>query len=233
MSSEMETPMDELLAIRKPGAHLADVPVTDEFAQMLGVDLEHFPKFDRVDDTVTYPKTDLDIRWEIDVDSGRELDDYSGPYLPDLRFTDFSIRALATKLIPWSEAYLQMCVDGWADEVTKRFGAETMAEIEWAAWNDQIVPELERMASEFLPVGHSYVDPNQRVPESERAHTRVIYTGLFTAGPDTVESDEACVGDVVPRQSRVPAAVHRSLGHASDPAQRPRRNVRPAVHAVG
>ena len=56
--------------------------------------------------------------------------------------------------MPWSEAYLQLCVDGWAAEVAKRYGAETMAEIEWAAWNDQVVPELERMKNEFLPGGH-------------------------------------------------------------------------------
>ena len=120
VSDETARHMDELLAVRRPGAHLTDVPVNDEFAQMLGVDLEHFPKFARVDDGVTYPKADLDIRWEIHVDSGRELDDYSGPYLPDLRFTDFSTGALATRLIPWSEAYLQLCVDGLAAEVTRR-----------------------------------------------------------------------------------------------------------------
>ena len=33
--------------------------------------------------------------------------------------------ALAAKVIPWSERYLQLCVDGWADEVAKRYGAET------------------------------------------------------------------------------------------------------------
>ena len=33
---------------------------------MLGVDLENYPKFARADDTVTYPKTALDIRQELD-----------------------------------------------------------------------------------------------------------------------------------------------------------------------
>ena len=60
-----------------------------------------------------------------------------------------------------------------------------MAEIEWAAWNDQIVPELERMKSEFLPAGTVYDDPNQHVPEADRASTRVVYTGLFTPRADT------------------------------------------------
>jgi hypothetical protein len=66
-------------------------------------------------------------------DSAAELPDYSGPYRADLRLTDFSKEALATRLLPWSERYLQLCVDGWAAEVARRYGAKAMAEIEWAA----------------------------------------------------------------------------------------------------
>src|SRR5512134_2526492 len=145
--------IDELLAIRKPGAHLeAEEVVTDDFVLMHGVDLVNDPKFPKaVDDAVTFPKAQLDVRHELDVDSGAELDDYSGPYRPDLRFTDFSCEALATRLIPFSHGYTIACVDAWAAEVARRYGAETMAEIEWAAWNDQVVPELERMRAEFLP----------------------------------------------------------------------------------
>ena len=45
----------------------------------------------------------------------------------------FSTHALATRLLPYADAYMQLCVDGWPAEITERFGAETMAEIEWAA----------------------------------------------------------------------------------------------------
>ncbi len=179
--------LDGFLEIRKPGAHLDEEAVADDFVLMLGVDLTNFPRFPRVDDNVTYKRADLDVRQELDVDSGAELPDYAGPYRSDLRFTDFSREALATRFLPWSEAYLQLCVDGWAAEVSKRYGAETMAEIEWAAWNDQIAPEIERMKGEFLPAGTVYEDPNQRVAEADRASTRVVYTGLFTPGPDTRE----------------------------------------------
>jgi hypothetical protein len=187
VSDATDPQLDEFLEIRKPGAHLEEDVVADDFVLMLGVDLTNFPKFARVDDNVTYPKTSLDVRHQLDVDSGAELADYSGPYRHDLRFTDFSKEALATRFLPWSDAYLQVCVDGWATEVAKRFGAETMAEIEWAAWNDQVVPELERMKHEFLPADAVYADPNQRVPQEERARTRVVYTGLFTPRPDVME----------------------------------------------
>ncbi len=182
-----EPPPDEFLEIRKPGAHLEEGAIADDFVLMLGVDLTDFPKFPRVDDSVTYPKADLDIRQQLDGDSGAELPDYSGPYRADLRFTDFSKEALATRFLPWSEQYLLLVVDGWATEVAKRYGNETMAEIEWTAWNDQVRPELERMKNEFLPADTVYDDPNRGVRDEDRVGTRVAYTGLFTPGPDTVD----------------------------------------------
>jgi len=186
MSEHDDSQFDAFHAIRKPGAHLGEEVVPDDFVIQLGVDLNNYPKFPRADDKVTYPKTDLDIRQETDVDSGAELPDYGGPYKADLRFTDFSKTALVDKFLPWSEAYLQLCVDGWAREVAKRYGAETMAEIEWTAWNDQVVPEIERMLREFLPAGKVYIDRNRNVLSDQRVGTRVIYTGLFTPDPSTV-----------------------------------------------
>ena len=178
---------DEFLEIRKPGAHLDSDVVEDEFVLALGVDLNNFPKFPRVDDSVTYPLADMDIRQQIDADSGAELDDYSGEYRPELRYTDFSREALAERFLPWSEAYLTTCVDGWATEVARRYGEDTMAEIEWTAWYEQVVPEIDRMRGEFLPEGTPYVDPNDSVPEDDRATTRVTYTGLFTPRDDTLD----------------------------------------------
>jgi hypothetical protein len=185
--SELDTELEEFFEIRKPGAHLEEDVVADDFVLMLGVDLHNFPRFPRVDDNVTYAKAALDIRDQIDVDSGAELADYSGPYRADLRFTDFSKDFLAEKVLPWSEEYMLLCVNGWAAEVAKRHGAETMAEIEWAAWNDQILPEIGRMKTEFLPAYAVYVDTNEQVSEGDRGNTRVVYTGLFTPRQNLVE----------------------------------------------
>ncbi len=182
-----EQQLDDFLEIRKPGAHLEEGVVADDFVLMLGVDLQNYPKFSRVDDDVTYARTNLDVRQQIDVDSGAELPDYGGAYRADLRFTDFSKQALATRFLPWAEEYLLLCVDGWAAEVARRYGAETMADIEWTAWNDQIVPEAERMKNEFLPAQSTYSDPNALVPEESRSTTRVVYTGLFSPREDALE----------------------------------------------
>jgi hypothetical protein len=178
--SQTDAQLGEFMKVRKPGAHLDEDVVADDFVLMLGVDLVNYPKFPRVDDTVTYAKADLDVRQQVDVDSGAELADYSGPYRPNLRFTDFSREALATRFIPFAAEYTQLAVDGWATEVARRYGPDTMAEIEWAAWSDQVVPELERMQAEYLPTGTVYVDPNAAVSEHERVRTRVVYAGLFT-----------------------------------------------------
>ncbi len=180
-TSTSDEQLDSFLEIRKPGAHLDEGVVTDDFVLMLGVDLVNYPKFPKVDDTVTYPKKDLDIRYQLDVDSGAELEDYSGSYRADLRYTDFSTHALATKFIPWSEQYLLLCVNGWFDEVSRRYGHAITSDIEWTAWNDQVVPELERMRNEFLPPGTPYTDPNAAVEAADRAHTRVVWNGLFSA----------------------------------------------------
>jgi hypothetical protein len=179
----MADQLDEFHAIRKPGAHLEEGVIADDFVLMLGVDLVNFPKFPRVDDSVTYPKKDLDIRQDLGVDSGAELADYSGPYRQDFRFTDFSKEFLASTVIPYGEAYTLLCVDGWFSEVSRRFGADVAAEVEWAAWNEQMTPELDRMREEFLPAGTTYADPNQAVADADRAGTRVVYTGLFSPRP--------------------------------------------------
>src|SRR3954449_13361230 len=108
MAETTDSQIDGFLEIRKPGAHLEEEVVADDFVLMLGVDLVNYPKFARVDDGVTYAKRDLDIRQQVNVDSGAELPDYSGTYRADLRFSDFSKEALATRFLPWSERYMQV-----------------------------------------------------------------------------------------------------------------------------
>jgi hypothetical protein len=182
--------LDGFLEIRKPGAHLEGDVVADDFVLMLGVDLENYPKFPRVDDGVTYPVAQTDIRQQTDVDSGAELADYSGEYRPDLRFTDFSKEALATRFIPFGDDYNVLCLDAWAAEVSKRYGPDAMAEVEWTAWNDQVLPEIERMRSEHLPDWVDYTDPNAVVAIEDRPGTRVVYTGLFSPHERAIELDK-------------------------------------------
>ena len=67
MPEPMNDPqLDEFLEIRKPGAHLEEGVVDDDFVLMLGVDLHNYPKFSRVNDDVTYARSTLDVRQELD-----------------------------------------------------------------------------------------------------------------------------------------------------------------------
>jgi hypothetical protein len=188
--AEPDIGLGGFLEIRKPGAHLEEDVVADDFVLMLGVDLVNYPKFPRFDDGVTYPLAQMDIRQQTDVDSGAELADYSGDYRPDLRFTDFSKEALANRFIPFGDDYTVLCLDAWAAEVSKRYGPDVMAEVEWAAWNDQVLPEIDRMRSEHLPDWIDYTDPNAAVAIEDRPGTRVVYTGLFSPHDRAIELDK-------------------------------------------
>ena len=180
---------------------------------------------------MTYAKAQLDIRHQLDHESGAELPDYSGPYRSDLRFTDFSAEALATRFLPWSEEYMQLCVDGWSKEVATRYGADVASEIEWTAWNDQIAPEAGRMLAEFLPAGTEYTDPNTAVPEADSVlHPRCLHRPVLPGRQDR-GSVQGAARHLVTRIPRVPPPVHRGVGHADHGALRPRRHVRSAVHA--
>ena len=230
---DVDEQLSTFLEIRKPGAHLEEDVVPDDFVLMLGVDLVNYPKFPKVDDGVTYPRDALDIRQELDVDSGAELPDYSGPYRADLRFTDFSAEVLATKVAAVERgvhAALRRRVGRRGGRALRRRddGRDRVGRVER--------PDRARARAHAGRVparrASTYDDPNQRVPEAERAHTRVVYTGLFSPGPPP-RADQGAARHLVARQPRVPAAVHRGVGRADRRALRARRDVRHPVHAVG
>jgi len=62
-----------------------------------------------------------------------ELNDYSGPFKPDLTFNDFSKDFLLKLMHVWQYAWLHM-TEAWYDAVRERFGFEAANECETAAW---------------------------------------------------------------------------------------------------
>jgi len=83
-------------------------------------------------------------------DPNMNLPDYSGPFRPDLRFTDFSKEALL-KMIEMNIDYRRVWVGAWFEEAEGRFGRDERLELEWRAWRDGMVPKLENMLREYLP----------------------------------------------------------------------------------
>jgi hypothetical protein len=208
--------------------------VADDFVLQLRVDLKNYPKFPAPTTASTTPRPTSTFRQQLDGDSGAELPDYSGAYKADLRFTDFSKEALASKFLPWSEAYMQLCVDGWAREVAKRYGAETMAEIEWAAWNDQVVPEIERM-SEGVPAGRQPLRGSEPQRPRERAggHACGLQWCVHDRTPSTRElSKPELVTWLLGSHEYLLQCIEAWATQITRPL-RPRRDVRHPVDAVG
>lgn len=62
-----------------------------------------------------------------------ELNDYSGPFKPDLKFEDFSKEFLLKLMNVWQYAWLQMA-GAWYNAIKKRWGSDAANECEQEAW---------------------------------------------------------------------------------------------------
>lgn len=62
-----------------------------------------------------------------------ELNDYSGPFRPDLRFEDFSKEFLLKLMTVWQYAWLTLS-GTWYDAVKKRWGSDAANQCELEAW---------------------------------------------------------------------------------------------------
>ena len=116
------------------------------------VDFEIDPDYKKwpvLDPDVHY-KRDSSTSQELTVDPDVDLPDYSGPFKPDLRFTDFSPEQLV-RMLAMCDEYRQVWVGAWLDEVENNFGRRERLTIEWIAWRDVLAPSLEGMLREFLP----------------------------------------------------------------------------------
>ena len=144
---KLDKDLEEFLAIRQPGVDYEEHK-KDEFAIELGVDLENYKKFPRVDDNVTYKKDGHDTRAEIKIDPSVDLPDYSGPFKADLRFSDFSKEALVN-MLSLSCEYYALLIDAWAAEIATRYGDDAMREIQSSVWNNGVLPHVPRITDEF------------------------------------------------------------------------------------
>ena len=147
--TEPDETLQTVLDVRKVGAnyeeHQQAAPLD------IPVDLHNFKKFPVVDPPGTHKPTGPDTRAQIRVDSSLELPDYSGPFKADLRFSDFSNSALVD-MIAMSDEYFRVCVEAWAEEVTRRYGHDLMREIQAEAWQTVLLPQLGQMLEEWMEI---------------------------------------------------------------------------------
>jgi hypothetical protein len=116
-------------------------------ASQLKIDETNYKVFPLLDENAEYKINAIDYRWDMQPDCKKEMPDYSGAFTYDLRFTDFSNAALINLL--WaSYEYYELLFQSWAAEVALRKGADTMIEIQAAAWNT-LIPKIPSMVEEF------------------------------------------------------------------------------------
>jgi hypothetical protein len=78
-----------------------------------------------------------------------ELNDYSGPFKPDLKFDDFSKDFLLKLMRVWQRSWLQLNA-GWFDEIVKRFGILAAYECDLEMWTrvaEECNPRYARIAN--------------------------------------------------------------------------------------
>jgi len=86
--------------------------------------------------------TEKDTRGNLEIDPNIELKDYSGPFKPDLRFTDFSREQLAKCYLLACE-YLYDTVEAWANYVVENFGLEAMIKAQDEIWRNRMLKPVE------------------------------------------------------------------------------------------
>jgi hypothetical protein len=79
----------------------------------------------------------------------KEMNDYSGPYNPDLKFEDFSKEFILKLMKVWQYAWLHM-TEAWYDAVKEKVDKETADVCETAAWcriGERVNPRFAKVAN--------------------------------------------------------------------------------------
>ena len=92
-----------------------------------------------------------DTRGILEIDPKVELKDYSGPFKPDLRFTDFSREQLAKCYLMACE-YFYDTIEAWANHVAEKFGMEAMVEAQDDIWRKKMVGPAQEIIKKWMNI---------------------------------------------------------------------------------
>jgi hypothetical protein len=171
MTEINENVKETLADVRKVGADYGEHQ--QETGLDIPVDLVHFKKFPVVDPPGKYAKVGHDTRSDIRPDDSLELPDYGGPFIRDLRFSDFSNTALLN-LLGLSDEYYRACIGGWADSVGDRYGRDDMLRIQSEAWQTTILPQLRTMIDDWMELSG---DETQALVDRVEGEVTSLITG--------------------------------------------------------
>ncbi len=92
-----------------------------------------------------------DLRAEIKIDPKVELKDYSGPFKPDLRYSDFSREQLVRMYLMAAE-YIVESIIADSTYVAEKYGAEAMLELEGEVWRNRMPGPVYRLITEAMGI---------------------------------------------------------------------------------
>ena len=107
---------------------------------------------------LTIDPTKEDIRGERVVDSSIELQDYSGPFRPNLRFTDFSRKQLARLFLTQHQYDLGMMQAYETFCLTKTFDIKKRSEISTSVWSNQLYIDARNIMAKYMNTGGTGID---------------------------------------------------------------------------
>ena len=84
-----------------------------------------------------------DVRAEIKIDPKVELEDYSGPFKPDLRYSDFSREKLA-RMYAMNTVYSCTQIMSLMEHITEKYGTEAMIEVHRECW-PRLAPHINQL----------------------------------------------------------------------------------------
>ncbi len=92
-----------------------------------------------------------DNRAEIEVRPGVKLDDYSGPFRPELRFTDFSKKGLSN-LIQMASHYHNAIASGYSQYIRDAYGHDAVVNAEKKIWSKVTILPIHMMYKRRLKI---------------------------------------------------------------------------------
>ncbi len=96
-------------------------------------------------------KLGKDTRAEIKVDPDIELKDYSGPFKPDLRFTDFGREQLG-RMYSLAHHYNYTILRAYRDYIREKWGPEVLLEAQEAVWGKALVGDIHQFITEAMNI---------------------------------------------------------------------------------
>jgi len=119
-----------------------------------------------------------DTRGILEIDPNVELKDYSGPFKPDLRYSDFSREQLV-------KCYLMACeyfwdtIEAWSAHVAEKYGMDAMIEAQDDIWCKRMAGPGERIIRKWMNIKGNDIESLMKVLQMDTVWGPVRFDVTF------------------------------------------------------